>query len=281
MQQPPWPGNDENQRADGTEHNTFWQSAATDGPNTRWQYEGPRPWHEIFRDFLTMGGEDDCDYLINEPTADYSHAYRWYIVVSVVILVLAVILMLIFLPLLPDDAFENDSQTSPRFNNPNTTRQVETAEFAPENLITLYCIAGPIGILLNIIFYTGILFVIHTVATSAFQGTGDFEKLVYGIFTLNSAFSVAYFVAGIVLMPLVIVILLMSEALFVVVYCFLFIAVLGVTLYILYLYTLIVKTVHQLGWGGAIVSSIVAPIASIFILYCGCIFCFSVIANSG
>ncbi|MCI0709157.1 MAG: YIP1 family protein [Chloroflexi bacterium] len=275
------PGNEESESF--RQHNANWESDVSDnsqGNNSKWQDEGPRRWHEIFPDFLRMGSEDECAYLLNEPTANYGHAYRWYAIVNGVILAISVVLMLIFLPQLPEDTFENNTQTSPGFNNPNTTRQVEMSELAPENLMTFYCIFGPIGILANIIMLTVILLVVHTVATSAFQGNGDFEKLVYGVFTLNSAYSMAYFIAAIVLAPLIILLFLMSEALFLAAYCILAIVLFGVAFYILYLYTLVVKAAYRLGWGGAIASGIVAPFAAVIVLYCGCIFCFSATANT-
>lgn len=264
-QPPQWPGNEEQE----TEHNPFWQSAALGDSNKQWQDAEPRYWYEAFRDILTMRDEVDCADILNGPTADYGHAYGRYAAVSGVIIVIVVALLGLLIAIAPDDAFDD---TSPRSSTSTFGDTQSTEEdFNPEELLAVYCIGGPVSIVLNIVIYTIGLGIVHVIATTLFTGDGDFEKLVYGVFTLWTAYSAAAFV---IVVPLLIVLFIgaavLGADLFLL--CFVIFGI-AVMFYMYYLYTLIVKTVYSFGWGSAFMSAVVIPIGGVVFLYASCALC--------
>ena len=252
-----------------------------------WQYEGPRPWHRIFRDFLTMGDERDCAYLLYEPTADASHGIGWYVAVSGTILAIAIVFMMIVFAFAPNDLFEDAAtqnttssyrtNTSPYATNNRTT----TTTFSKGTTLAFYCIGGPIGIGLNVLVYSVVLMIVHVIATGVFGGEGEYDKLVYGAFTLFTAMQTAQVLVGLLVVPIVIVLVLIMPSALLPLYCLFLIVALLVGLYVYYLYTMVVKTVYQLGWFEAFMSAIGIPLGGTIVLYCSCAFCLAGAGGGG
>src|SRR5690606_28759884 len=123
--------------------------------------------------------------------------------------------------------------SSPTFGNTRTTEE----QLNPDDLLSFYCVTGPLSIVLNIVIYTIGLGIVHVIATSLFNARGEFEKLIYGVFTLFTA----YYAASILfIVPLIILGVIVAS-----VPClslFFLLAILAVVIYIYYLYTMVVKT---------------------------------------
>lgn len=243
-----------------------------------WLSEGSRSWHRIFRDFLTMGDERDCAYLLNEPTANFNHAYGRYAAVTAIGIIFMIIILAITFPLLPNDAFESDSTTFETRPNTYTSPNNTPDDVDLTGTLVLLCVIGPIGIGINIIFYSLVLLLVHGVATSVYNGTGDYEKLVYGSFTLFTSVYAAELLIMPILWPLMFL-TVDSPSSANTLNCLILIIGIPLLLYIYYLYTLVVKTAYQLGWGQAFMSAIGIPFGSFFVIYCCCIF--SLTSGSG
>lgn len=272
---PPEPhGNEEPSERPFRQYNPDWNRNVFENPDASWnrQYEwkstGPRPWYQVFWDILTMRNDVECAEILNEPTADYGHAYGRYAAVSCVIIVL-VIAMLAILPGEDTSPRSSSGFNDQRFGNTTTAEDTMTRD----ELTGTYCVAGPLGIVFGIIGYTIGLGIVHVIATTLFNAHGDFEKLVYGAFSLFTAYSLA---AIVILVPLMICVGITAagpgpSS----IYLCLLLPMLAAIVYVYYLYTMVVKTVYSFGWGEAFMSAILIPIGGSALLYCGCIFCFA------
>ena len=266
-----------------------YQSGREQLPPNQWVYQ-PRPWHRIFRNFLTMGNEQECAYLLHEPTATLGQGIRWYAMVSAITSVTWLVVMLIVFAITPADLVEEYNQrfVSSSYNYNTTSgygnnRTATTNPFTFDNETEYFVFTSiftPFSLVLSIVISLIGLGVIHVVATGLFKGQGQYDKLVYGAFTFYASIQTATFLVMLMLFPFVFLLIWLVPILLLPLYCLYIMLALLISLYLLYLLTLIVKTVYQFGWGEAFVSAVVIPVGGGIFLYCAFIFCLIILLAS-
>lgn len=197
-------------------------------------------WHEAWTEALLRPSVETFTLLVRDPAASMERALSWiaggYLIGGIFSIAAQVLVGAVTNELLQN---YGNFYTQPQgFSNNGAFTGLQ-----------LVC-GVPIIVFVGIIFSLIIFGIVHLTAR-AFGGSGDFDKTVYGMATFYAPFLIMNgLLSFIPLFGLCVAVFLL--------------------LYNLVLATMVVRAVHNLGWGEAAVSA-VSPILLVLFFCCGCV----------